>query len=117
MTKFMAHAVLLGSAILAGCGDADADADAAGGLVGEARAIYEGRTKGTPGKLPGTFILAKADVALCIEQMESAQGKLQQLQANYPTTEVAAAGETRSLEGAVASQLGTCRNIKKQQGW
>ncbi|EPV2770963.1 TPA: hypothetical protein VDU56_006711 [Pseudomonas aeruginosa] len=114
MTKSIAMIAAL-AALLAGCGKAEADSAAQ--LVDEARVIYEGRTKGSPGKLPGTFVLGREDVGLCIEQMESAQAKLKQLKGQYPTTEAATSSETRSLEGAVASQLGTCRGIKQQQGW
>lgn len=114
MTRTIAIMAAL-AAMLAGCGKAEADSAAQ--LVGEARTIYEGRTKGSAGKLPGTFVLGREDVGLCIEQMESAQAKLELLQKEYPETEAAASSETKSLMGAVASQLSTCRGIKHQQGW
>lgn len=116
MTRTIAIMAAL-AALLAGCGKAEAEADSAARLVGEARTIYEGRTKGSAGKLPGTFVLGREDVGLCIEQMESAQAKLELLQKEYPETEAAASSETKSLMGAVASQLSTCRGIKHQQGW
>ncbi len=100
---------------LAGC--AKAESNTAAQLVDEARAIYEGRTKGKPGKFPGTFILGREDVGLCIEQLEVAQAKLKQVKAQYPKTVDATSSETQNLDEAVASQLGTCRRIKQQQGW
>lgn len=103
------------STLLAGCGNAEADSAAL--LVSEARTIYETRAKGSPGKLPGTFVLGREDVGLCIEQMESAQEKLDQLKKQYPETEAAVSSETKSLAGAVARQLSTCRGIKHRQGW
>ncbi|WP_156176516.1 hypothetical protein [Pseudomonas veronii] len=114
MTRTIATIAALASP-LTGCGNAEADAAAQ--LVNEARSIYEGRAKGSPGKLPGNFVLGREDIGRCVEQMEMAHTKLKQVKSDYPTTEAATSSETRRLENAVVSQLGTCRSIKQKQGW
>lgn len=99
---------------LTGCGDSE-KRDAAE-LVNEAQVIFDGRVKGSPGKLPGTTILSGDDVAVCVEQMEQALAKLRRVQSDYPGENITAAPETQALEGAVASRLGTCKDIQRRQG-
>lgn len=114
MGKVAAGVLLIGFGLLSGCGDADVDAAAQ--LVGEAQALYDGRVRGSPGKLPGTFILSKEDIRLCVNQMEQARAKLQQLHSEYSGEKATLAIETKILEGAIISRLGSCNEMQHRFG-
>jgi hypothetical protein len=113
MKKAIASLMLL--CALTGC--VDSAEKEASTLISEAKDIYDTRYRGEPGKISGTFVLDKAYVAKCIDQMQSAQAKLNKVNTEYSTTEIAHNPWTQKLSGLVSSQISSCKQIKTQQGW
>jgi hypothetical protein len=92
--------------VLSGCGDSD-DGNAAQ-LIEDARSLYRGHVSQK---------LDKASVSNCVDVLEDASRRLKEAHELYPNALIVTASETKTLEGQVAERLGTCRQIKQQQGW
>lgn len=105
---------MLAVSILAGCsGDKE---KVAREKIGEVKVAYDNRPQGTPNEA-GTRSLTSDDINTCVAQMTDAKAKLDQIQADYASTQAVQSIETQMFAGKLRGQLASCKQTKAQMGW